>query len=128
MSVDRIKRVNELLHREIGEALYHVLRDDELDLSSVMVSHVVTHRDLRQARVLVSVRGTAAEQARALGVLRRRRGAIQAAVMRRVVLKYTPRLNFELDQSVHQGDRVLEILSELGPAGAPDGSSEEEAP
>ena len=66
MNVDRIKRVNELLHREIGRALYQVLRDDEVDLSAVMIAHVITHRDLRQARVLVSVRGAEEEQQRVL--------------------------------------------------------------
>jgi len=124
MNVDRIKRVNELLHREIGEALYHVLRDDEVDLSVVMISHVITHRDLRQARVLVSVRGTEEEQQRVLKRLRRHRADLQAEVMKKVVLKYTPRLQFELDRSVAQGDHILDVLSALDVPPAPEEDAE----
>jgi len=120
MNVDRIKRVNELLHREIGEALYQVLRDDEVDLSTVMISHVITQRDLRQARVLVSVRGTEEEQERVLKRLRRHRADLQDEVMKKVVLKYTPRFQFELDRSVAQGDHILQVLSELDLPPAPE--------
>jgi len=123
MNVDRIKRVNELLHREIGRALYQVLRDDEVDLSAVMIAHVITHRDLRQARVLVSVRGAEEEQQRVLKRLRRHRAELQAEVMKNVVLKYTPRFHFELDRSVARGDHMLEILSELD---VPPAAGEEE--
>lgn len=113
MSIDRIKRVNELLHREIGAALHHILAKDEVDLSSVTVTHVVTSRNLRQARVLVSVFGQSAERDTILRVLRRRRTEIQEYVHRTVVLKYTPRLKFEIDTSIERGDHVLNILDDL---------------
>jgi ribosome-binding factor A len=42
------------------------------------------------------------------------RPALQAALSRHVVLKYTPHLIFHLDESIKRGARVLEILDNLG--------------
>ena len=44
------------------------------------------------------------------------RGAIQKLVSSVVVLKRTPRLHFELDTSIEEGDRVLRLLTDLDPA------------
>lgn len=112
MTVDRITRVNELLRREIGEALYKVLSDTEIDMSAITVTHVVTGRDLRTARVLVSIR----DPQRGEGILklvRRRRKEIQDLINRDLQLRYTPKLSFELDTSLVRGDRVLDIIAEI---------------
>ncbi len=116
MSVDRLKRVNELLRREIGEALYHVMKEADFDMSAVTVTHVITSRNLRHARVLVSIRDHKNERQRMLGHIRRHRREIQAMINRDLVLKYTPKLSIELDESVERGDHVLEVLSELAGA------------
>ena len=127
MSIDRMKRVNELLHREIGASLYHVLDPDEIDLSSVTITHVVTSRDLRKARVLVSILQHERERNAMLATIRAHRGEIQEYLHDKVILKYTPRLTFELDTSLERGDRVLHLLSEIdipdmetGPPGSAD--------
>jgi len=33
--------------------------------------------------------------------------------MKRVVLKYTPQLHFEIDHALERGDRVMQILDEI---------------
>ena len=113
MSIDRIKRVNELLHREISASLYHVLDPDEIDLSAVTVTHVITNKDLRAAKVLVSILADDAQRAAMLGVIRSRRKEIQEVVHSNVILKYTPRLSFDLDTSIERGARVLDLLSQI---------------
>ena len=115
MSIDRLTRVNELLRREIGQALYHVMKDYEADLASVTVTHVQTSSNLRTARVLVSVRADQETRERVLSRLKRHRRDIQDIIHRNVVLKYTPKLLFLLDGSVEQGDHVLDILREIEP-------------
>lgn len=113
MSVDRIKRINELLKREIGQVLFTVVDEDSFDHTAVSVTHVAVARDLRQARVYVSIRDHESERERMLGLLRKHRAEIQARIGSDLELRYTPRLSFELDLSVEKGDRVLGILSEL---------------
>jgi len=113
MSVDRLERVNALIRREIGESLFHIMNEQAFDFAAVTVTHVVTSRNLRTARVLVSIRGDEDSKQRMLSLLRRHRSDIQRAINRDLTLKYTPKLHFELDRSVQEGDHVLEILAHL---------------
>ena len=113
MSVDRITRVNELLKREIGDLLFRVMQANVFDLSSVTVTRVETGRDLREARVYVSIRDHEVERPRMLALLTRRRGEFQRRINKDVTLKYTPRLTFVLDTSVEEGDHVLAVLAQL---------------
>jgi len=106
-------RVNELLRREIGDAILHIANEAELDLSAVTVTHVVTSRSLRHARVLVSIRDHLDERTRMLACILRHRTQIQQRINKNLFLKYTPRLSFELDGSIEKGDRVLNLLSQL---------------
>ena len=113
MSVDRITRVNELLKREIGDLLFRVMQANEFDLAAVTITRVSTSKDLRDARVYVSILGHEAERPHMLALLSRRRGEFQRRINKDVTLKYTPRLTFELDTSVEEGDHMLAVLAKL---------------
>lgn len=113
MSVDRLTRVNELLKREIGSLLFRVMNEGDFDVSAVTVTRVDTGRNLRHARVFVSIRSQADAKNRMLSAIRRRAPEIQQWIGRNVRLKYTPRLAFEIDDSIEEGDRVLRLLSDL---------------
>ena len=78
-----------------------------------MVSRVAASRNLRSAKVWISVRGEPQEQHERMATLNRYRREIQGNINRDLSLKYTPRLHFCLDSSIEQGDSVLNILNEL---------------
>ncbi len=126
MKADRITRVNELIRRELGVQLYRIVNRSDFDLAAVTFTHAITSVDLRNCRVLVSIRGEPAEQERLLAILRRHRNEFQAAIGKNVILRYTPQLHFVLDHSVEQGDHVLEILGRMEAAGEvePDGGAD----
>lgn len=113
MSTDRIIRVNELLRREIAEALFHVLNESSLDLSAITITRVIASRNLRHARVLVSIRDNQNLRPHILGLMAKHRVEIQSLINKDLSLKFTPRLIFELDPSLEKGDRVLSLLSKL---------------
>ena len=122
MHVDRIARINELLRREIGDYLFRIIKDNEFDLAAVTITHVSVSRNLRTARVMVSVRDHQDQREQILSRLRAHRPEIQKQIGRNVIIKYTPRIEFVLDTSVEQGDRVLDLLYRLG--GEPEGDKE----
>jgi len=113
MSVDRLTRVNELLKREIGSFLFRIMHESRFDLSAVTITRVMTSKNLREARVFVSIRDHQDDRPRMLALLRRHRAEIQSHINATLVLKYTPCLTFELDTSVEEGDHVLTLLSQL---------------
>jgi ribosome-binding factor A len=117
MSANRLERVNELLKREIAAALFRVMNDVEFDPARVTVTHVVTASDLRKARVFLSILGPEPDQRRILRDIRKHRKILQATIGRHVILKYTPHLDFSLDQSLRDGDRVLQLIAEIEETG-----------
>ncbi len=116
MAVDRLKRVNALLRREIGEALFHVF-NGEIDLAIVTVTHVETARNLRNATVSVSILGHEAERGKILRALADKHAELQAMINRDCHLKYTPRLRFTLDTSIEKGDHILAVIGKMESAG-----------
>ncbi len=128
----RLIRVNELIRREIGEALFRLMNENRFDLSAVTVTEVMTSPNLRHARVRVSIRDHQDERATMLALLRRHRVALQDRLNRNLGLKYTPKLSFELDPSIERGDKVLTLLhrieQESPPEPGADDASDPEAP
>lgn len=110
---DRIKRVNELLQREIATALYSVINEAEFDHAAVTVVRVEAARNLREARVWISIRAEEPAQHRMLSILRHHRGDLQQAINRDMTIKYTPRLQFVPDHSMEHGAHVLDVLREV---------------
>lgn len=108
---DRISRVNELLQRELGN-VFTVVVSPALPCL-VTVTGVKTAIDLRDATVYVSVYGAKPGKEAVLEFLERRRGIIQSELAHKIVLKYTPRLHFKLDETAENADRVMTILKDL---------------
>jgi ribosome-binding factor A len=113
MSIDRLERVNALLRREIGEALYKVFAGDTFDLAAVTVTQVTTARNLRNATVSVSIFGHEDERYAMIRQLAGKARELQVLINRDLTLKYTPRLRFQLDESVEKGDHILDVLDKL---------------
>ena len=112
MSVNRIQRLNVLLQRELGE-IFEVYIRPQVPGALVTVTGVEVAPNLRNANVFVSVYGAKGAPAKAMEALQRKRHLIQADVARRVIMKYTPVLNFKLDDTAERADRVEKILQEL---------------
>ena len=107
----RIQRVRELLKREIGEAIRREIPVTEAGL--ITVNDVDVSGDLRLATVFTSILGSEEQQKRGLTMLSQNRLRIQDLVAKTVILKYTPRLRFVMDEAVKRGNRVLQIINEL---------------
>lgn len=113
MSSARIIRINELLKREIATDIPRLFAGNKFDTGSITITRVETSQDLREAKVHVSIFGHEEERVGMIRFLNKRRKEIQQRMSRHVILKYTPVLQFKLDESIESGDRVLSILANL---------------
>ena len=111
MPSHRLLRVGELLKREIGEALRREMPVAEAGL--VSVNEVEVAGDLKNAKVFISFLGTSEQQRTSLKRLDEIRPRIQDLIAKSVILKYTPRLAFIVDDSIARGNRILQIMDEL---------------
>jgi ribosome-binding factor A len=107
----RHQRVRELLKRTVGDILRRELNTEKCGL--VSVNDVGVANDLKSATIYVSVLGSEAQKHIAAERLEQERSHIQFTLGREVVLKYTPKIKFNLNDSIEDGDRVLAILKEI---------------
>ena len=104
----RLDRVNELMKREISAV---VLRDFEFPNQLVTVNGVEITQDLKEGKVWIGVLG--GYPGPVLAKLNKQHGMIQSRVMKRVVLRSTPVLEFRHDSSVEHGVDVVQLLEEV---------------
>ena len=113
MGFSRMIRVNELLKREIAEDLQRNFSSTAFDVASLTVTRVECASDLRDANVYISIFEHKKDRKKMISELNRRRQEITRMMIKRVKLKYTPRLHFYLDESIEKGDQILSILDQL---------------
>ena len=111
MAKERINRKNEELHREIA-GIVRELKDTRIPVMTSVVGVSVTN-DLSYAKVYVSVMGNDEVQKNALAGLRSAAGFVRREVGRRVQIRHTPEILFELDHSIEHGAHINDILKKL---------------
>lgn len=111
MQGKRLDRVNQLLKEEISRVLLRELKDPRLGF--VTVTEVDTARDLRTAKVFVSVLGDDAQWAASLAALERARGFIHHWLRAHLDLRITPVLDFRSDRSMEHAARIQSLLRDL---------------
>lgn len=109
MASRRLDKVNELMKREIGT---FVQKEFEWPGTIVSILDVEITEDLKEGRVWVGVVGRMAPT-QVIDKLSRKRGDIQRAVSRRVVLRNTPRLTFRHDDSARRGVSMVNLLDDI---------------
>lgn len=123
MSVDRIKRVNEMIRRELSMGLYHIGQGEDVPIERISFVSVNISRDLRNASVEVSFMASESVAQSLLLWLQQHRIDFQSHIAKTVSLKYTPRLHFRETHAIEKGDRVLNILNEILPSASSDEES-----
>ncbi len=89
------------------------LKDPRIE--NVTVTSVEVSGDMRQAKVKVSIMGDANKQRRAMNGLQSSAGYLQGKVSDRIDTRYTPRIQFELDEGVKKSIELQKILTEVLP-------------
>lgn len=92
------------------------LRDPRIE--NVTVTRVEVSADMRQAKVYVSVMGEEAKQRTALHGLQSSAGYLQGKISQRIDTRYTPRIEFQLDEGVKKSIEVARALAEVLPQDA----------
>jgi ribosome-binding factor A len=112
----RTNRLDSQIQQELMDLLQREMRDPRIGFATI--TRVETARDLRHARVWVSVLGRDEEQARSLAALRDATPWLRRRLGERLRLRHVPELAVRRDESIESGDRVLRILREIEDEGA----------
>ena len=111
MQGKRLDRVNQLIKEEVSMLLQRELKDPRLGF--VTVTEVDTAKDLRQAKVFVSVLGGDAQWKASIAALTSARGFIRNWLRQHLDLRVTPELVFRPDRSMEHAARIQALLKGL---------------
>lgn len=112
MAKERTVRLNSLLKSVISDVIRKEVKNP--DISRLFtVTRVDISKDLRYAKVYVSVIGDQIEKSKTLRALGSAAGFIGSASAKQVVLRFFPKLQFILDDAVDQHMRVEDLLKDI---------------
>lgn len=108
---NRIDRISEEIKKEISNIIQNELKDPRLP-QVISITSVNTTKDLRYAKVYVSVLGNEEEKKNAMDALKSASGFIRREIGHRVQLRYTPEVLFELDNSIERGVYLTKLIDD----------------
>ena len=125
MSSRRVLKAAEAIREVVGMAILTELRDPRIQ--DATVTFVEVSRDMRNAKVHVSVMGDEAKQKLTIRGLQNSAGFLQQKIAQRIDTRYTPKLRFVLDRGVKNALAVTRILEEVLPKDSETEPREEES-
>jgi ribosome-binding factor A len=112
MSGRRKDRLNSLLKEVIADVIRHRVRNPDVH-PLVTVSKVDVSKDIKYAKIYISVIASEEEKQKTLNALNSGSGFIAVQASKQVVLRFFPSLTFYLDNSVEQHFKIDKILSDI---------------
>jgi ribosome-binding factor A len=109
----RLLKAAEAIREVVSMAILTELRDPRV--KDVTVVSVEVLPDMKSAKVHVSIMGDEKQQQLSLSGLQNAAGFLQRKIADRIDTRYTPRLQFVLDQGVKKSLEVSRILREVLP-------------
>lgn len=109
----RLGRIDEEYRKELSQIISYELKNPNVT-GLISVTKVKVTNDLKYAKVYVSVLN-AKNVKETLAGLKKSSGFIRSELARRVNLRNTPELIFELDDSLEYGAKIDTILKEIMP-------------
>lgn len=115
MQGKRLDRVNQLIKEEVSTLLQRELKDPRLGF--VTVTEVETAKDLRLAKVFVSVLGDERQWASSLAALASARGFVRNWLRQHLDLRVTPEIDFRPDRSMEHAAKIQSLLKRVQDTG-----------
>lgn len=106
----RLVRINQLMRKEISDILH---TDYCTETVCITITDVDVAPNLRCARVYFSVIGKGLESREAGKFLRGRAFVIREKLNKRIILKYSPKLEFHYDPSFERGSEMIDLMDQV---------------
>jgi ribosome-binding factor A len=111
--------MSDLIRDEVSRLLLRDIHDQRIGF--VTLTGASVSPDLRNVRVFVSILGDETARAASLAALQGAAGYIQKALFRNLRLRYSPAVEFQVDDSLERGERIDRMLRQIH--GEPDGET-----
>lgn len=112
-SQNRLGRIEEEYRKELSQIIGYELKNPNVT-GLISVTKVKVTNDLKYARVYVSILNSK-NMKETLAGLKKSSGFVRSELAKRVNLRNTPEIIFELDDSIEYGTKIDTILKEIMP-------------
>lgn len=112
-SQNRLGRIEEEYRKELSQIIGYELKNPNVT-GLISVTKVKVTNDLKYARVYVSILNSKNIKETLAG-LKKSSGFVRSELAKRVNLRNTPEIIFELDDSIEYGTKIDTILKEIMP-------------
>ena len=113
MAMKRTDRLNSLLKEVISDIIRLRVRNPHVSDKLLTITSVDITKDLKYAKVYVSVIGTEEEKQQTINALQTSAGFIGVQAAKQVVMRFFPSLTFKLDDSADKQMRIDTILTQI---------------
>lgn len=107
----RVHRIAEQIKKELGQILQRELKDPRIGF--VTITGVEVTGDLQQAKIYLSIMGNEETKRLTMDALLKAKGFIRSEIGRRISMRHTPELLFQVDQSLDYGNRIDHLLKQI---------------
>ncbi len=109
----RVERVAALIRRETSELLLNGIRDERVHQGMVSITDVEVSGDLQHCKIFVSIYGEEEQRQQVLDGLQSASGYLRGELGRRLQMRRSPEVVFQLDRGIEKGTSVLHLLNRL---------------
>lgn len=109
----RTDRVGQQVHKEVASILQNEYKHRIGDMPLITVSDVDVSRDLAHAKIYVTIYGAEEADAKAhTKLLEENKGFVRSLLAKRLRMRSVPHLHFFRDESLTEGIRIANLVSE----------------
>lgn len=117
----RIDKVQEFIKQEISQIIQKDIKDPRVGF--VTVTDVEMTRDLRHAKIFLSLMGSDEQKKATWEALNRALGFMRSEIGKRIRLRCTPELSLHLDKSLDYSNHIQKLLLQLEKDGSENGGA-----
>ena len=117
MASRRVERVSDLIKQQVSNIISNDLKDPRVGF--VTVTSVDLSRDLRHAKVYISVMGSDEDRERTMEALNRASGFMRTSLGNRIRIRHIPELLFRYDDSYEYAARIAVVMKQIEPETKP---------
>ena len=109
---NRISRINDEIMKELSQIIRFEVKDPRINAMTSVI-RVDTTTDLKYCKVFVSVLGNEEEKQNVMKGLKNAGGFIRHLVAERINLRFTPELQFKLDESTEYAIHMSQLMEQV---------------
>ena len=117
----RIDKVQEFIKQEVSQIIQKDIKDPRVGF--VTVTDVEMTRDLRHAKIFLSLMGSDEQKKATWEALNRALGFMRSEIGKRIRLRCTPELSLHLDKSLDYSNHIQKLLLQLEKDGTDKGDA-----